>query len=141
MAVEIKTHGGSVSRAQRDTLHIVNQILRNRRNTTPTKKDRFVLAPFLKVHSAILGREINLRSFGVFVLTFSGIGPEDSDVITWGGGDGRAKHLQITTDQLTDLLKFELDPDTLRPIGELLRNHHQTHYKKNYCLFGGDKAA
>ncbi|NBC46721.1 MAG: hypothetical protein GVY22_01760 [Gammaproteobacteria bacterium] len=141
MAVEIKTHGGKVSNAQRDTLHILNQILRNRKNLTPTKKDRFALAPFLKVHSAMLNREVNLRSFGVFVLTFSGIGPEDSGVITWSGGDGRARGVTITTDQLTKLLKFELDPDTFMPIDELLRNHHQTPFKKNLHLFEDEQAA
>lgn len=123
MAVEIKTHGSKVSKAQRDTLHIVNQLLRNRRST-PTKEDRRANAGIRTVHSAMLNREINLKSFGVFVLTFSGLGPDDSEIITWGGGDGRARHTPITMGELTGLLRFDLDPDTIKPID--LRNHHRT---------------
>ena len=128
MCVEIKTHGGKMSYAQRDTLHIVNQLLRNRR-ATPTKSDARAGGSSVRtVHSAALGREINLRSFGAFVLTFDGLGPDDSSVITWGGGDGRSKYVEISCEVLTGLLRFDLDPDTLKPLD--LRNHHMTSYKK-----------
>lgn len=128
MCVEIKTHGGTMTQAQRDTLHVVNQLLRNRQQT-PTKKDALAGGSAIRtVHSAMLNRKISLRSFGAYVLTFSGLGPEDSKWMTWGGGDGRSRRKPITQEQLTQLLRFDLDPDTLRPLD--LSNHHQTHYQK-----------
>jgi hypothetical protein len=116
MLVEVKTNGCDLNPAQRDTLHIVNQIMRNR-NDTPTKK---------MVHQA--GRSIvNVRSlmnnvpvtawcYGAHLLKFSGLGPDDSDSITWDN-----KH-QITKEQLTDILNFDLNPDTMESMD--FRIHH-----------------
>jgi len=66
------------------------------------------------------------------VLRFSGLGPDDSKFIEWDDKD-------INADTLTDLLRFDLDPDTLKPID--LRNHHQTAFKKNLHLPGLDLTA
>ncbi len=115
MVVESKTMGADVNDAQRDTLHMLNQVIRNRR-TTPTKDKVFQSgnAP-IDVYSVINGRKVLLRHFGVHSLRFSGLGPEDSDWIKW---DQKG----IDIDQLTGLFRFDLDPDTLKPID--LRNHH-----------------
>lgn len=117
MLVEIKTMGRSLSDAQTDTLHMANQIMRNRRQT-PTKELRWQAGSSpLRAYSTFLGREIAVRAYGMHVLTFSGLGPDDSDVITWD-------KTNITEPQLVGLLKFDLDPDTLGPID--LRSHHQS---------------
>lgn len=117
MILEIKTQGADLSKSQRDTLHILNQIVRNRRQT-PTKVLRFQAgnAP-LQVHSLLTNQEVNVRHFGVHLLRFSGLGPDDSDWIKWN-------KIDIDADTLTQLLRFDLDPDTLKPMDESLRNHH-----------------
>ena len=115
MMVEIKTLGGTVSAAQRDTLYLANQIMRNRRET-PTRPLRYQAgnAP-LTAYSTMLRRNIQVRIFGIHVLRFSGLGPTDSKWMIW---DNR----EITESQLTGLLRFDIDPDTLRPLE--LRVHH-----------------
>lgn len=116
MLVEVKTCGADLSAAQRDTLMIVNQITRNRRET-PTKARRFEAGTgVLKAYSAMLGREVFVKAFGVHKLRFSGLGPEDSEFISW---DDKA----IEPDTLTKLLRFDLDPDSLRDLD--LRSHHR----------------
>ena len=122
MLVEIKTMNAELSKAQSDTLWIVDQLMRNRRNT-PTKKTTILQAGNgpARVRSVMAGTDVTLKAFGVHVLTFSGLGPDDSDEIKW---DSK----QIDTDILTKILRFDLDPDTLMPID--FRNHHRTHENK-----------
>ena len=116
MLVEIKTMGAELSEAQRDTLYQVNQLMRNRRQT-PTKELRYQTSSGpLTVKSTMLGGEVVMRAFGMHVLTFSGLGPDDSEWIRWD-------RTQISVDQLTAILRFDLDPDTLRELD--LRLHHQ----------------
>lgn len=116
MLVEIKTMGAALSEAQKDTLYQVNQLMRNRRQT-PTKELRYQTSSGpLKVKSTMLGGEVVMRAFGMHVLTFSGLGPDDSEWIRWD-------RTQISVDQLTSILRFDLDPDTLRELD--LRLHHQ----------------
>lgn len=116
MIVELKTKNAEMSDAQKDTAGILNQLTRNRRQT-PTSELRWQAgnAP-LKVRSYIAKRDVNVRSFGVHLLTFDGYGPGDSESIRWD------KNL-ITIDQLIALLKFDLDPDTLRQMD--WRSHHR----------------
>ena len=115
MLVEIKTMGQTLTDAQQDTLHIVNQLMRNRRQT-PTKELKWQAGMGLvKVFSTIAKKEIVLRAYGMHVLTFSGLGPDDSKIIKWD-------HRIINTEILTQLLSFNLDPDNMQPID--LRNHH-----------------
>jgi hypothetical protein len=115
MMVEIKTLGKELSPAQRDTLSLANQVMRNRRQT-PTKELRYQAghAP-LKARSYLAGRDVQVRLFGIHVLTFSGLGPSDSTWMTWD-------RKQINEEQLTRILRFDLDPDTLAPLE--LRVHH-----------------
>jgi len=131
MLVEIKTMGASLTLAQRDTLVKVNQLMRNRRQT-PTKDLRWQAgySP-VDAYSPMTGRRIKLRAFGMHVLTFSGRGPNDSDVILWD-------RKEIDIDMLTSILRFDLDPDTLKPID--LRNHHRTHENQTGTLFGFELA-
>lgn len=119
MLVEIKTMGAVLTAAQQDTLWIIDQITRNRRQT-PTKKEMRLQAGTgpASVRSVMAKGNVALRAFGVHVLTFSGLGPDDSEWIRWDT-------TPIDAGTLTKILRFDLDPDTLKPID--LRNHHQTH--------------
>lgn len=122
MMIEIKTMGAELTLAQRDTLHCFNQLLRNRRRT-PTKDLHFQLEESVvrSAYSFALKRTTNLLSFGIHVLTFSHLGPDDSEWIKWD-------KKRIDVDTLTKILRFDLDPDTLKPID--LRNHHRTKNSK-----------
>jgi hypothetical protein len=127
MLVEIKTNSADLTDAQRDTLHIANQIMRNR-SWTPTKqlKHQPDLSVVRKVRSIKNKKFINVRVYGVHCLRFSHLGPDDSDWIIWD-------HNQIDQETLTQLLRFDLDPDTLKPID--LRNHHINPKKHQLSLF------
>lgn len=127
MLVEIKTHGSDLSDAQRDTLLFVNEIMRNDRKT-PTKNPTWFQggSSIRKVKSIIAGREIILRTYGMHVLRFSGLGPDDSETILWD------KKL-IDQEILTSILRFDLDPFSLRPID--LRNHHPDPNKNQIRMF------
>lgn len=128
MMIEIKTMGAKLTDAQRDTIHCFNQLLRNRKRT-PTKDLEWQVeeAVVRTAYSYMLKRHTNLKSFGIHVLTFSHLGPDDSEWIKW---DRRL----IDIDTLTKLLRFDLDPDTLKPID--LRNHHSTKKTKQLRLDG-----
>lgn len=131
MGVEIKTWCSQPSDAQRDTLHMVNQVMRNRRQT-PTKDVVFQAgsAP-LTARSLMLNADVKIRVFGIHVLRFSGLGPDDSDHIWWDrneSGDWR----EIDKETLEGILQFDLDPDTLKPLD--LRSHHQSHSNKVLTL-------
>jgi len=118
MLVEIKTMGARLSASQTETLYIANQLMRNRRQT-PTKELKHQAGGGVtKVWSIMNNTHVVLKAFGMHVLTFSGLGPEDSDWIKW---DNR----QIDEKVLTQLLRFDLDPDTLNPLD--LKSHHLTH--------------
>lgn len=116
MAVEIKTMNAELSDAQRDTLLIADQLLRNRKKTPTNNPRRQASGQMHMVYSHMLKKTVWLRAFGCHVLTFSRLGPDDSDLIRW---DRRP----ITVEQLTGLLSFSLDPDTLKPLD--LRLHHR----------------
>jgi hypothetical protein len=126
MWVEIKTNGSKLKLSQQDTLEIVNQMLRNRKET-PTKKCKYQAgSSIITVFSRFLRRKVTLKSFGVHVLTFSAWGPNDSKTMLWDGKE-------INESILTQLCAFNLDPDTLKPLD--LRSHHRTHHNQNGDLF------
>lgn len=132
MLVEVKTNGAGLSAAQTDTLHIINQFLRNRR-ATPTKEVEWQPGNVLMPYSTMNGSHVSVRAYGMHVLRFSGLGPDDSTEIIWD-------KTPVTADQLTQILRFDLDPDSLRPLD--LRNHHRTHGNQILPLnFDPDSAA
>lgn len=113
MLVEIKTLGMNLTDNQRDTLHMVNQIMRNRRQV----KQGFQAGKgIVHVKSLISNKHTLLRAYGMHVLRFSGLGPDDSEWMEWDGKD------RISIETLEGLLRFDLDPDTLKPLD--LRLHH-----------------
>ena len=133
MMVEIKTMGAELSKAQSDTLWIIDQIMRNRK-TTPTKSEVRLQAGSgpVKVRSAMAKTDVFLKAFGVHVLTFSGLGPDDSEWIRWDSKN-------VDTQTLTSILRFDLDPDTLKKID--FRNHHRTHQNRLLTLDLENEAA
>mgnify|MGYP001199852243 CR=1 FL=1 len=130
MDIEVKTMGADLSQSQRDTLHIRNQLMRNRRQT-PTKELLFQAGNTPEVFSVIQGRKIVVRCYGVHLLRFSGLGPDDSEWMLW---DTKP----INSDTLTEILRFDLDPDTLKPID--LRNHHAVHSRAQGALYKDEVA-
>lgn len=127
MLVEIKTMSAELTPAQIDTLYMVNQLMRNRRETPTKSLQHQTGSGVTSVFSTMRGRHVSLRAYGMHVLRFSGLGPEDSEEIVWD-------RTPITKDVLTSILRFDLDPDSLNPLD--LRNHHGTNFKRNMTLEG-----
>lgn len=125
MLVEVKTRMSPVDENQRDTLYILNQIIENRKvnnrmmetGRRHNNKHRTSFGPH-KVWSSKNKRWVYVRSFGVFTLRFSGLGPADSDSILWN-------KREIDASTLEKLLLFEIDPDNFLPMDEVLRNRHK----------------
>lgn len=112
MFLEIKTFNAELSEAQRDTLSLMSQVLRNRRrNIHRDRRGRHAHDhdPLALAFSWLLGRDVRIRMFGGHLVRLSGADPLTSDRIEWD-------HRPITLNQLIALLRFELDPDSLSPI-------------------------
>lgn len=120
MLVEIKTHGGRLNPAQRDLLLIVNDLLRTKAWKDQREAGAFVTGHQQNVrvvHSRINQRWVMIHCYGVHLLQLSGSTPEDSETIRWD-------RKQITRQQLTELIRFDLSPDTLR------RMEHRSHKRR-----------
>ena len=121
MFIEVKANMSEPTESQRDTLYIFNQILRNRR-PTPAAKYRKRQAEnnglLTKVFSSISNKWINIRLFGGHLLQMSDDNPFDSHQMRWD------KREVIDYNTLLQLLRFEIDPDTLRTIE--WRRHHKS---------------
>ena len=112
MKVEVKTHGADITDAQRDTINAVDALLR----TKPMGefRDKGQLVPGHKdnvrrVVSMFSGKPVRIICHGLHVLRMSGSTPGTSEWLTW---DGR----RITAGQFEMLLRYELDPDSLREL-------------------------
>jgi hypothetical protein len=116
MFVEVKTHGKKLGDSQRDTMHLLDQLLRTDRNT-PTKRRRMHCNNIpRRVYSVASKKWIEPKAFGVHLLTLSGSTPDDSLEIRW---DKKV----ITREMLIGILKFDINPDTLQKMD--WRIHHQ----------------
>ena len=102
MFLEVKTFGAVVPFAQGETLKLVDKLLR--------LGDKKTIAIANSVVS-----ERYLRCWGVHVLRFAGECPNTSEWIEWDGH-------KVSVDELTKLLRFDIDPDTLRARSD--RRHH-----------------
>lgn len=116
MSVEVKTCGARVAASQYDSLHIAGQFMRNRRTTPTKRKFKQVDGAPNSVYSALLDRNVKCKAFGFHLLTLDGTTPANSESIIWD------TH-QIDADILVKILRFELDPDTLRDLD--FRIHHK----------------
>ena len=129
MLVEIKEFGKDMDRSQRDTLHIINQLLRNRRNVRPEwNADECDGRPRItRVHSLISNQTVSVLCYGAHRLSVHGDGTYTQwNRLTW---DNKK---EISYEQLEQLLRFELDPDTL---GKLDHRPDQRHP----CVLRTDK--
>jgi hypothetical protein len=107
MFVEVKTWDAKPSPSQADTLHLMNQVLRNRKKNVNADREKWNAkshTPLAICKSYVTGNDIALRMFGGHVLTFEKDGPDNSDWIRWD------KTL-VTKEQLLGLLTFTLNPD------------------------------
>lgn len=125
MMVEIKTFCAHQTLAQKDTLHVIDQLTRNRKNSDISQAGNSIP----KVYSHVSKKEVYIRSYGAHLLTFSHSGPDDSNWIKWNWR-------MIDEDILTKILRFDLDPDTLMKID--LRYHHIYRIDRQPTLFPMD---
>lgn len=120
MFIEVKTHGAMPTDAQRDTLSLFAQVLRNRRTNKHLKGKKHGLhaanhTPLTVAFSRLNNRRVTLKMFGGHLLRMSGNCPESSEWMSWDDARKSPEGF-ITVEQLKQLLRFELDPDTLREV-------------------------
>jgi hypothetical protein len=130
MFVEAKSHGAILTASQRDTLYLFDQILRNRK-ITPTKSKIPQQSGSMpgRVYSLRNNKWIDLRAYGGHWLQMSGDDPENSHWMKWD-------KKPIDYQRLIQVLRFDLDPDTLRPVE--WRRHHKPN--EDTTLFDGNAA-
>jgi len=108
MLIEAKTFGGDQSFAQRDTLNIIDRLLRFN-GDKPFRSYRKVVIPCAEKRI--------VRCFGCITLIMSGDSPENSDEMLWRG-------IKINIELLVKLLRFEHDPHCpSRRLPEPRRHH------------------
>lgn len=112
MLVEVKTYSAHLSFAQRDTLHLVNQLLRSA-SMMPNGKRRY-----MRLSGTRCGERRIVRCFGVHTLQMEGDRPDNSARILW---DGKL----IDENLLVLLLQFIRDPDAPSKLMPN-RRHHTT---------------
>ncbi len=123
--VEVKTYGAEMSASQRDTLGLLNQVLRNRKpNINGERHQRNLLGhtPTATAVSLKLGQRVGLRMFGGHLLVLSGDDPDNSEWMTWHG-------IKIDKPTLMKLLRLDLDPDPIH--GSFLK----TDWRRRYGSF------
>lgn len=104
MFVEVKTFMANPSESQRDTLSLLNNVLRNRmKNIHKLPRSQMGGQP-RKVWSQAKNREVTLYLFGGHLLQLDGTDPSNSSMILWD-------FKPITASGLIELLRFERDPD------------------------------
>jgi hypothetical protein len=106
MFIEVKTRRADLPMAQKDTMYILDQVLRN---TINHRKKAWHHDCKSAVFSIANNRRIWIKLYGGHYLRFDKTSPEDSNEILWD-------KKQITKDQLLQILRFEIDPDTLDEI-------------------------
>lgn len=106
MFIEVKTFNADLNRSQRDTLGILNQVLRNRRANMHSEPRRQIAGQPPKVYSKAKQRDIPLRMLGGHLLQLSGSDPDDSKLMRWD-------YQEIDKQTLVDLMLFDRDPDNL----------------------------
>lgn len=116
MFIEVKTHLADPTSSQEDTMMFVDQIFRNRRSTPTKKIPRQIGGLPNKIYSKFSNQNVTFKAFGYHLLQMSNTTPEKSPYMVWD------RLFEIQKDQLIKLMRFELDPDTLKPMD--FRRHH-----------------
>ena len=106
MFVEVKTFSATPSMAQRDTLSMLNQVMRNRRQNIHSHPRRQAGGQVSRVYSRLLRQDVCIKLFGGHLLQFDQTTPDNSSKIYWDTKE--ISHLQ-----LVQLLTFENDPDRI----------------------------
>lgn len=120
MFVEFKSCGAQLNDTQRDTMHMVNQMFRTD-SSTPTKKARRHTEQTPKtVRSFLGGSEVRVKAFGYHLVRMNGRNPSLSNQIIWD-------KTEIAEDTLVALLRFDVNPDTLRPMDWRIHHHKPKH--------------
>lgn len=117
MLVEVKVHGRDMDAPQRDLLAIVNDLLRTNAWKEQRANGQFISGHAQNartVYSYIAGKRVRVYCYGVHKLRMSAATPELSEWMTWSGGGGIERY--VTQDELLRLLRFETNPDSLRPM-------------------------
>lgn len=118
MFVEAKSYMAEPSASQRDTLNLLNQVLRNRRQNIHQRPGRQIQHTLLsKAYSTVMRQDIDLWLRGGHLLQLEGTRPTPGERLLW---DGR----EIDTSVLKGLFRFEIDADSLRPID--MRRRYQS---------------
>lgn len=108
MEIEVKSRNGRLTDSQADTYR--------KKHITVRKC------------SSIDGQAV--FNYGVGILRMSGTDPDNSDQMQWGrfmSRDGRLNWQTIDLASLISLMRFEIDPDSLKPL-RFRRHHHRREY-------------
>lgn len=128
MVVEIKTFNASLQAWQADTLHALNQVLRNCRPNIHSKPPKQMSYRPQRAWSLRNKREIRIRLCGAHLLTLSGSSPLDSNEMYWGSPETRqGDHREISLNELILLFRFELDPDKLVKMDTRIHQAREPH--------------
>lgn len=104
MFVEVKTHMAEPSDSQRDTLSLLNNVMRNRMKNMHKMPRKQMGGQPRKVYSQQRKSEVALFLFGGHLLRIDGTSPSNSTKMIWDSS-------KIDSAQLIELLRFERDPD------------------------------
>ncbi len=118
MLIEKKCHSKEPEPWQRDTLNIFGQFIRNDKKTPFKGRRAQVENRACKAYSTHNKRYITVKAFGFHLLQFENTDPANSAWIKWD-------KKQINEEQLINLLRFELHPETLLPIDGRKHHHKQ----------------
>jgi len=110
MLVEVKAFSKEIGYAQRDTLHLVSQLLRIA-SVRPDGRRRTI-----RLNGTRTGERRVVRCFGVHCLQMTSDRPDTSNLMLW---DGKV----IDCETLVEVLRFDRDPDSPRMILSLRRHH------------------
>ena len=124
MSLEIKCFEKDVPYAQRDTLNVVDDLIRR----CSTKRDRRYPIKLNDRRSDRPGVYRFVRWFGVHVLQLSQDRPDNSEQILWDGKE-------ITEAMLIEMLKFERDPDHPQKALDTRRHHKRPLREAHPSLF------
>jgi hypothetical protein len=120
MEVEVKEYGAAPTPAQKSTLQMLSDYLKNTvRNMHSSRGASSDSAGKVRrIYDRQFQREVLVRHYGIHLLQFERSGPEDG-WIKWDG-------VEISQDQLVGLFAFDLHPYTLKPLSARDRHKRPT---------------
>lgn len=127
MNIEVKEYGAFPSAAQRSTFAILSGYIKNFTGNRHTRRGAIkdIAGKRGKVWDPEFERLVQVRHYGYHLLQFEKTCPDDSAWIKWD-------YKEITTDELVQLLRFDIHPLTLMPLDA--RDHHK---QKSFPLLNG----